>query len=182
MQPKIPPSLDARLQPHLQRVRDGTHTDDDILPAVFGLILDQQNETALELKNAVASVADEASGAARASKQQLELVHRQQHDMTLGVTNAVSSLAAEANGAAQASKQQLELVHTQQQEQEKLAVNNTLKLNSALKGIAEYHAAVDARLVAMESEITKRANIALTVQVLSLVVLIGSIVFLLLKR
>jgi hypothetical protein len=146
MQPKIPPSLEVRLQPHLQRVRDGMDTDDDILPAVFGLILEQQNVMALELKNAVASVAEEANGAARASKQQLELVH------------------------------------TQHQEQEKLAVNNTLKLNSALKGIAEYHTAVDARLLAMESEITKRANIALTVQVLGFVVLIGAIVFLLFRR
>jgi hypothetical protein len=146
MQPKIPPSLEVRLQPHLQRVRDGTDTDDDILPAVFGLILEQQNVIALELKNAAASVAEEASGAARASKQQLELVH------------------------------------TQHQEQEKLVVNNTLKLNSALKGIAEYHAVVDARLVAMESEITKRANIALTVQVLGFVVLIGAIVFLMFRR
>jgi hypothetical protein len=146
MLPKIPPSLDVRLQPHLQRVRDGMGGDDDILPAVFGLILEQQHEMALE------------------------------------VANAVSRQAAEANGAAQVSKQQLELVHTKQQEQEKLAVNNTLKLNGALKGIAENRVAVDARLDALESEITKRANIALAVQVLGFVVLIGAIVFLLFRR
>jgi hypothetical protein len=146
MQPKIPPSLDVRLQPHLQRVRDGVGGDDDILPAVFGLILEQQHEVALE------------------------------------VANAVSRLAAEANGAAQVSKQQLELVYTQQRAQEKLEADNALKLTSALKGIAESQAAVGARLEAMESEITKRANISLIVQVLGFVVLISAIAFLLFRR
>lgn len=146
MQPTIPPSLDARLQPHLQRVRDGMGSDHDILPAVFGLLLEQQ------------------------------------HEMSLATAHAITSLAAETNGAAQASKQQLELVQTQQQEQEKLAVNNAVKLSNALKGIAEHQAAIDARLDVMEAEIAKRANVALTIQVLGFIVLIGAIAFLLFRR
>ena len=146
MQPTIPPSLDARLQPHLQRVRDGMGSDHDILPAVFGLLLEQQ------------------------------------HEMSLATAHAITSLAAETNDAAQASRQQLELVQTQQQEQEKLAVNSAVKLSNALKGIAEHQAAIDARLDVMEAEIAKRANVALTIQVLGFIVLIGAIAFLLFRR
>ena len=146
MQPKIPPSLDARLQPHLQRVRDGTGSDHDILPAVFGLLLEQQ------------------------------------HEMALAAAHAATSLAAETSGAAEASKQQLELIHTQQREQEKLAVNNAVKFNSALKGIAEYQATIDARLEALKAEMAKRAIVALAVQVLGFIVLIGAIAFLLFRR
>ena len=146
MQPTIPPSLDARLQPHLQRVREGMGSDHDILPAVFGLLLEQQ------------------------------------HEMSLATAHAITSLGAEAKEATQASKQQLELVQTQQQEQEKLAVNNAVKLSNALKGIAEHQAAIDARLDVMEAEIAKRANVALTIQVLGFIVLIGAIAFLLFRR
>ena len=178
MQPKIPPFLDARLQPHLQRVRDGMGSDHDILPAVFGLLLEQQHEMSLATAHAVASLATETNAAAQATIQQLELVRAQQQEQQ----KLAASLGAEATAAAQASKQQLELVHTLQQEQEKLTVNNALKFNSALKGIAEYQATIDARLEALEAEIAKRANVALVVQVLGFIVLIGAIAFLLFRR
>ena len=154
MQPKIPPSLDARLQPHLQRVRDGTGSDHDILPAVFGLLLEQQHEMSIATADAITSLMAETNGAAQANKQLLELV----------------------------CAQQLELVRAQQQENEKLAVNNAVKLSNALKGIADHHTAIDARLKAMEAEIAKRANVALTIQVLGFIVLIGAIAFLLFRR
>lgn len=146
MQPKIPPSLDARLQPHLQRVRDGMGSDHDILPAVFGLLLEQQ------------------------------------HEMALAADHAATNLAAETGRAADTTKQQLELVRAQQQEQEKLAINNALKVNNAVKGIAEHQAAIDARLERLEAEMAKRANVALTIQVLGFIVLIGAIAFLLFRR
>ena len=110
MQPKIPPSLDARLQPHLQRVRDGQEGDDDILPAVFGLLLERQQE--MELGTAIAAA----------------------------------------------------------------------KHSATLKGIAEHQVAIDARLEALEGEMSKRAYIALVVQVAGFVVLIGAIAFLLFRR
>ena len=178
MQPNIPPSLDARLQPHLQRVRDGIGNDDDILPAVFGLLLEQQHELALATANAVSSLAADANGVAQFTRQQLELVRAQQ----LEQEKLSANLGVEAKEVAQASKQQLELVHTQQQEQEKLAVNNALKLNNALKGIAEYQAVIGARLEVLEAEMAKRAIVALTIQVLGFIVLIGSIAFLLFRR
>ena len=178
MQPKIPPSLDARLQPHLQRVRDGTGSDHDILPAVFGLLLEQQHEMSLATAHAITSLAAETNVAAQATKQQLELVRAQQQEQE----KLSASLGAEAKEDTQVSKQQFELVQTQQQEQEKLAVNNALKLGNALKGIAEHQAAIDARLGVMEAEIAKRANVALTIQVLGFIVLIGAIAFLLFRR
>ena len=178
MQPKIPPSLDARLQPHLQRVRDGIGSDHDILPAVFGLLLEQQNEMALAAAHAATSLAAETNEAAQAAKQELALIRGQQQEQEKLSTR----LGGEAKDVAQASKQQLELVHTQQREQEKLAVNNSVKFNSALKGIAEYQATIDARLEALKAEMAKRANVALAVQVLGFIVLIGAIAFLLFRR
>ena len=72
-----------------------------------------------------------------------------------------------------------------QQELEAIASNTGTKLASAFKmieGIADRQTAIDARLESIEREIVKRANIALTVQVLGFIVLVSAIAFLMFRR
>ena len=113
MQSPIPQGLVDRLDRHLKLVRAGTSSDDDILPAVFALLLEQQRE--LERNTSTSAV----------------------------------------------------------------------KVASALKAIEELamqQSAMDMRLEVMQSEIVKRAKVALSFQVFSFIVVIGAIAFLMLRH
>lgn len=113
MQPKISPSLEARLQPHLQKMRDGTGADDDVLPAVFATLIERQQEL-------------EAIGTGTSAK---------------------------------------------------LAIAGKL-----IAEIADRQSAIDARLKSIERDVVKRANVALAIQVLGFIVLVGAIAFLIFRR
>lgn len=149
MQSTIPRSLEDRLDVHLIRVREGVGEDDDILPAVFAMLLEQQKELAL----AAASTA--------------------------------VSLGAAVNEAAQVSGRQFELVFTRQMELERVASNTAAKLGSVLKaieGLADMQSATDARLEVLQREVVKRANVALSIQILGVIILVGAIAFLMFRR
>jgi hypothetical protein len=138
MQPKIPPSLEARLQPHLQRVRDGVGGDDDMLPTVFAILLERQQELELATGNSA---------------------------VNLG--------------------RHFELLLMRQKELERVASNTATEVGNvrkAIDAIAERQSAIETRLEVLQSVVIKRATVALTIQVIGLVVLMSAIAFLMFRR
>jgi hypothetical protein len=143
MQPKIPPSLEARLQPHLQRVRDGVGGDDDMLPTVFAILLERQQELELATGNSAVNLDSTVKEVARVSERHFELL----------LERVASNTATEVGD-----------------------------VRKAIDAIAERQSAIETRLEVLQSVVIKRATVALTIQVIGLVVLMSAIAFLMFRR
>jgi hypothetical protein len=149
MQPKIPPSLEARLQPHLQRVRDGVGGDDDMLPTVFAILLERQQELELATGNSAVNLDSTVKEVARVSGRHFELLLMRQKELERVASNTATE------------------------------VGNVRK---AIDAIAERQSAIETRLEVLQSVVIKRATVALTIQVIGLVVLMSAIAFLMFRR
>ena len=94
MQPKIPPALEARLQPHLQKMRDGVGGDDDILPTVFATLLERQQELELAVANSTVSLDATVKEVARISGQHFELLLTRQQDLERVASNTAAKIGS----------------------------------------------------------------------------------------
>lgn len=150
----IPQTLDLRLAPHLQKVRDGTSTDDDVLPAIFALVLEGQKEL-----GHLTSISAESLGGVKKTLEALE--------------------AQQAGQLARLERRQQEIGRLTTATEASLGdVKQTLAALEA-KQIGQL-----ALLEKIDREMQQRGKLALTIQIISLTIIFvgGLIAFVLFRR